>query len=321
MTKPKLANPWDADRVLTAAGATRAIGSAVPALAGQPAVLLGSGWDFDAYEVASRDGDLTWVFKFPRRAAEVGRLQTELEVLALVAGRLPLAVPQYAWPLLTGTGFPHAFSGYEKIAGRPLLGLGPTATRCAAMVPETAAFLQALHAIDGTGLSSVSVGRSMELGAYRLQRGAFVQNLGAWAPPALLPRLEAWWADPSVVPAEPLGKPRLIHEDIHAEHALLDTETLLQPSGVIDWGDAALGDPAADFMGYTIWGGLAFLDALLQAYHERGGDVGDVAALRERIVFGATMFGCVDAECFHRLGQPEHLAAVLAVLETLVPPA
>ena len=54
--------PWAADRPFDAEGAKRAIQSALPELGSVDARLLGSGWDFDAFEVNQQ-----WVFRFPAR--------------------------------------------------------------------------------------------------------------------------------------------------------------------------------------------------------------------------------------------------------------
>ena len=63
--------------------------------------------------------------------------------------------------------------------------------------------------------------------------------------------------------------PVLVHNDVSAEHILLD-EAARAITGVIDWGDVAIGDPAVDLAGVFHWGGPAFVDAVLQAYRGPG---------------------------------------------------
>ncbi|MDA0174244.1 phosphotransferase [Solirubrobacter taibaiensis] len=97
----------------------------------------------------------------------------------------------------------------RRIPGRPLLEL-PRAER-ARFVPELLAFVEAVHALDGVD--------------------APVDD----TPP------EAWGVDlPAPPPAERLT---FIHGDLGAEHVFADGDRI---TGVIDWGDAAIGDPAID---------------------------------------------------------------------------
>ena len=76
-------------------------------------------------------------------------------------------------------------------------------------------------------------------------------------------------------------RPVLIHGDLGGEHILLDrvTGTL---AGVIDWGDACVGDPALDFAGLLHGCGRDFACGVLAGY---GGEMDE--ALRERVVFYA----------------------------------
>jgi aminoglycoside phosphotransferase (APT) family kinase protein len=68
-----------------------------------------------------------------------------------------------------------------------------------------------------------------------------------------------------IKPPPPYGGPwRLIHNDLQAEHILLSSGAV---AGVIDFGDAAAGDPAVDFVGFYAWQGPAFVRDVLSSYH------------------------------------------------------
>lgn len=59
--------------------------------------------------------------------------------------------------------------------------------------------------------------------------------------------------------------PALLHRDFGPPHVLVDRASLAI-TGVIDWGDAAIGDPARDFIFiYEDWG-REYLDAALEGY-------------------------------------------------------
>lgn len=59
--------------------------------------------------------------------------------------------------------------------------------------------------------------------------------------------------------AEPAPKRCFVHQDLHAENVMVDTE---ESPVVLDWGDAGFGDPAVDFRFVPI----PFLDHVLAGY-------------------------------------------------------
>ena len=61
------------------------------------------------------------------------------------------------------------------------------------------------------------------------------------------------------------GAPSLVHNDLWAEHVLVD-DCLGGVSGIIDWGDAAIGDPAIDFACLYAWHGESWLQDILAHY-------------------------------------------------------
>lgn len=76
----------------------------------------------------------------------------------------------------------------------------------------------------------------------------------------------------------PTAPPVLVHGDLHVRHLLVDSDG--RATGVIDWGDTALADPAVDLMiGYTAFSGRA-REAFLAAY----GPLDGVRELRARVL-------------------------------------
>ena len=88
-----------------------------------------------------------------------------------------------------------------------------------------------------------------------------------------------WVQSVTAVPASYRGPLRVIHNDLKAEHLLTDSASG-RLVGLIDWTDAALGDPALDFIGFLPWRGRVFLEAVLRSY-EPAVD----ASFRARIAF------------------------------------
>ncbi len=61
------------------------------------------------------------------------------------------------------------------------------------------------------------------------------------------------------------GPPSLVHNDIWAEHILIDTCSG-GVSGIIDWADAVIGDPAIDFACLYAWYGKSWSENVLAHY-------------------------------------------------------
>jgi aminoglycoside phosphotransferase (APT) family kinase protein len=61
------------------------------------------------------------------------------------------------------------------------------------------------------------------------------------------------------------GTPSFIHLDFRGNNLLVDPESG-RLTGVIDWGNAAIGDPALDFMWLVVWRGWSFMEAVLSNY-------------------------------------------------------
>src|SRR5262249_24820792 len=56
----------------------------------------------------------------------------------------------------------------------------------------------------------------------------------------------------------------LAHNDLWGEHSLIDPQ-LGRVTGIIDWADACIGDPASDYGGLLAWLGESFLVRALEA--------------------------------------------------------
>ncbi len=177
------------------------------------------GYDF---EVAIVDDD--WVFRFPRRAGVEEALEVELVLLPALAPALPVDVPSFEHisrkPL---------FVGYRLIRGEPLVDEDAEGVR---------AFLEALHAVDPSGLP---LERLDWVEAYRVQCAEFERLVLPLVDTDLRPQAKRLFGDTeTLMDFEPV----LLHADLGPEHLLVRDGRL---AGVIDWGDARLGDPALDY--------------------------------------------------------------------------
>jgi aminoglycoside phosphotransferase (APT) family kinase protein len=206
----------------------RALRTHAPELAGEPLRTLGHGLD----NIAFLAGDLV-----VRAAEDPAGLHREANLLTLLAPRLPLPVPVPRFA--DGEGV----LAYPLLPGRPLLGRTPA--------PGTArqlgGFLRVLHAIDPAEVAGLVAVEDADPGEWLAE---------LTGPPELVRTVRA-----TVAAAAP--RRVLCHADLGAEHVLEQDGVV---TGVIDWSDAALTDPALDFARLYRDFGPAFLAAALDAY-------------------------------------------------------
>jgi len=236
--------PWLAEHEVSAELARELLAERFPALQVDSLELLGVGWDNTAWLVG---GEL--VVRFPRRPIAVPLIETEARLLPWLASRLPLPVPV---PELVAAArpaderYPWPFAGYRRLAGSPAADLDlDGSARLRAAVP-LARFLAALHAAPveearalgapGDELGRLDLAKRLPLVEERLALAVRRGLLASAAP--FEPVLAA-------TPRERApGGPCVVHGDLYARHVLVDREGT--PTGVIDWGDVHLGDPALD---------------------------------------------------------------------------
>jgi aminoglycoside phosphotransferase (APT) family kinase protein len=180
---------------------------------------IDDGYDF---EVLIVDDD--WVFRFPRRSRVEEALEVEIALLPALAPALPVAVPRFEHisrdPL---------FVGYRLIHGDPLVDEDADGVR---------AFLEALHALDPTGLP---VERADWVEAYHDQCAEFERLVFPLLDTNRRRQAKRLFGEVETL----VGfEATLVHADLGPEHLRVRDGRL---AGVIDWGDVRLGDPALDY--------------------------------------------------------------------------
>jgi aminoglycoside phosphotransferase (APT) family kinase protein len=184
-----------------------------------PLVAIDDGWDYRVLIV-----DDAWVVRWPRHRLAVEEIEQEVDLLPVLAALLPVEIPQFEYvsrePWLVA---------YRLIPGKPLVAEDPDGVR---------AFLDALHAID---VDSVPAQRPDWLETYSEQADEFRRVVLPLLDPDERSRGEALLAETETLTG---FDPALTHSDLGPEHLLVCDEKLV---GVIDWGDARVGDPAIDY--------------------------------------------------------------------------
>ena len=113
-------------------------------------------------------------------------------------------------------------------------------------------------------------------------------------------------------PVSFLGPLSLTYNDLWAEHILVDTCSG-EVSGIIDWSDAVIGDPAIDFACLYTWYGKSWLENVLANY------TGKLDA--EVISRSRYLATCVAIHCITLgpdLGRVQRVEAGYAALELVL---
>jgi aminoglycoside phosphotransferase (APT) family kinase protein len=278
-------------------------------LPGQPSgavVELGAGLENVAYEV---DGAL--VVRFSREPDPVRRAELvghEARLLAAVARVSPLPVPEpvFAAPEL-------GCLAYAKLPGVPLPesprpGRAEHGTSIAATLGELLAVLHAEPVERWRGLVEVDDQPPAE---WLREADELHEAVAEHVPVAHRRAVEAFFDSP---PPERGHDLVFSHNDLGIEHVLVDPGGWTV-TGVIDWSDAALVDPAYDF-------GLLHRDlgpVALRAALERYPAGVDVAALVERAVFYARCSVFEDLAYGVDTGRVGYLDRGVAAMEWLFP--
>jgi aminoglycoside phosphotransferase (APT) family kinase protein len=235
-----------------------------PAHAPHAVRYLGAGWDHVAYEL-----NATWIVRMPMRASVAARVPIELAVLELARVALPLALPVIELRGAPSALYPYPFSGYRKLPGviAEDAPLERWCTRDNARVLGAA--LGALHgiAIERARAAGVLDASAAEHGcADRAERVLQAQPRLQAALGHQRARRCAAFLEQRPLIAAGAGARVLRHDDLHLEHVLLDAG-MQRVTGIIDWTDASIGDPAAEFVALWLSCGEAFVRDMLDAYH------------------------------------------------------
>jgi len=263
-------------------------------------VACGEGQDNVAFDVG---GEL--IVRFRKAADDAARaalVTAEAHLLEEIAGALPVAVPEIVF-----VDAEHACLAYRKLPGTPLL-KQPRASRSAwaeAVGEVLGRSLAAMHALSPARMAAFVGTDDAPLPEWRSDAADIYRDVADGIPASDRPAIETFLA------AEPPPRvARLVfsHNDLGIEHVLVAPSSGAI-TGIIDWSDAAMVDPAYDVgLLYRDLGPVA-LDALLRS----GLGAGD-GGLRERAIFYARCSVLEDLAYGRESGRPEYVDKSLAAL-------
>jgi aminoglycoside 2''-phosphotransferase len=189
------------------------------------------------------------VFRFPKREEAEQKLRMELALLPELAPTLPLPIPQYSHIARTPSrAFPRVFAGYPLLTGQPLTDYIPAIWDTPWWAPAVGAFVTALHRFPVARARQLCVpGGTAEEWRSRYQN--LYRGVQEKVYPLVTPRQQAairrYFVDFLDNPRHFEWEPVLLHHDIYSGHILLDVDTQ-KVTGIIDFSDCDIGDPAVD---------------------------------------------------------------------------
>ncbi|MCO1661067.1 phosphotransferase family protein [Pseudonocardia humida] len=271
----------------------------LPDLAVHEVRTLGDGLDNTAFAV----DDLVVRFaKEPDQELRASAVRREARVLA-VAGRVspvPVPVPVLVLP-------ERGCLAYRRLPGVPLIE-ARGAAEPVAVAAVLAELLRALHGVPVAEVADVLEADDEPLEVWRDDAAEQYAAARALVPERVRAAVEAFLAAP---PPPPGGVAVLSHDDLGIEHVLVDPGSGAV-TGVIDWTDAGLVDPATDCGRILRDLGAAALDAVLARL---GAD------LRDRALFYARCGVLEDLAHGLESGRRAYVDKSLDALDALFAPA
>ena len=198
-----------------------------------------------------------WMFRFPRNDVSQKALRVERAFLARFKTISPLPVPDHEYG-------GENFVGYPKIQGT-LLSLevfcGLSKESLARIAQQIGHFLSSVHnfPLEEAKRIGVTEGWSgYHQQAIRRFQDEVAPVLSAHARQKALACMEQMMAEEF--------EPRVIHGDFALEDHVFFDEENQQISGVIDFADVTINDPAHDFQNIVEYGGEEFFESVMSYY-------------------------------------------------------
>lgn len=219
----------------------RLVADQFPQWAGLPVRRVAAdGWDNRSFRLGEH-----LLVRLPSARRYAGQVAREQAALERLAPALPLPVPRLEGRGAPGQGYPHPWSVYAWLNGETLATTDLAAS--ASLGGELGRFLCALRAAPADGgpaAGSENFHRGGELAAYDGQVQAALPRL----PADLRASVERAWSQ--ALTSRWQGPPVWVHGD-YAPRNLLTCGRAL--TGVIDWGQVCVGDPACDLAIAWTW--------------------------------------------------------------------
>ena len=204
--------------------------------------MVRAGWDNVVIDINNR-----WIFRFPRFKAAEKSLKREINLLRLLKGRLSIPIPDYRY-VASGKQNQFSFAGYRKIPGMPLTHGGYRLAWTKSLASGLGDFLRELHAIKITRSMRETVTEMDEIERLRHYQKQIPVLAYKYLDSGTRVLSESFFKKSIETFQGTNHHSVLVHGDLTDRNMLINRGTG-RLTGVLDWGDSAIMDPAIDFAG------------------------------------------------------------------------
>ena len=233
----------------------------------------------------------TFVFRFPKYVEGIRKLEKETKVLDQIKGEVSLPIPYPEYRSFAPSEVGEVFTGYPLIQGQPLWSHDMKKMEDESHVERLASqlvqFLSELHAqpvdqLDIKKQSAEDIHQSI-VELYANFKDKLYPYMNESSKSEVSQNFEAFLSNDNLLDFKTV----LIHGDFGASNILWDSSRVCI-SGVIDFGETEVGDPAYDFAGLAASYGESFVKKCLSLYP-------DGQNILERINFYKSTFALQEA--------------------------
>ena len=211
------------------------------------------------------------VFRFPKYMEGIRKLKKEARVLESLKGNLSLQIPFPLYQSMEPEEVGKVFTGYKMIEGEPLwpMVFKDNEVHRQKIASQLVCFLNELHSqsVDDLGIEKKRIGdiRSSVVDLYDRFKEKLFPHMNEKARVEVRRNFDSFLSNDGLLDFQPV----LIHGDFGSSNILWDP-TRYEVSGIIDFGETEVGDPAYDFAGLLSSYGEPFVRDCLTVYP--GGD-------------------------------------------------
>lgn len=248
-------NGWDIDASL------EIIKGRVPDFNDRKVQVFDDGWDFVVIII-----DSMRAFRFPRSEDYAKKLLIETRFLNLFGDKSPVRVPKLNYQQDEISGIPYAT--YDFIPGvrfSKSLSRIFSKNELLATAKQIGAFLTAVHSFPVETARQLGIQQIDFLDAWQKRLAKIRGEVFPHIPDFEQKWIVTLFEDFLEIIAKMLVKPLVTHSDIMPEHIIVNPKTH-KLSGIIDFGDILIADPAYDFTFLADYGG----DFLNECYRNYG---------------------------------------------------
>ena len=207
------------------------------------------------------------VFRFPKYLEGIRKLKKETKVLEAVKGTISLPVPYPLYQSMEPEEVGKVFTGYKMIEGEPFWPgvFKDHEEHSQKIASQLTGFLTELHSqsIDDLEIEKKSIDdiRSSIVDLYNRIKEKLFPHMNENAKREVSHHFDSFLSKSELLDFQPV----LIHGDFGASNILWDSKSQ-EISGIIDFGETEVGDPAYDFAGLLSSYGEHFVRTCLDMY-------------------------------------------------------